>query len=236
MQTQSITAQKREEVGKKTNQLREAGLVPAVMYGFETEPTNISVAQNDFDRLYEQAGESTVIELEVAGEKHSVLIQDIQRNPLTDFVTHIDFRRINMKEKVEAEIELVIEGIAPAVKELGGTLVQVREDIEVLALPNALVRSIAVDVTKLVTFDDVVRVGDLTIPEGIEVKTEADKTVALVQPPRTEAELEALDEEVVEDVEGVEVEGEKTEDEDGDEKSEEKKEEKPTEGETKAAE
>ncbi|MFH1711920.1 MAG: 50S ribosomal protein L25 [Patescibacteria group bacterium] len=205
MQTLSITAQTRESFGRKTNKLREEGNVPAVVYGFEIEPINVTVARNDFDKLYEAAGESTVIDLEVDGNKHSVLIQDIQRNPLTDFVSHIDFRRINMDEKIEAEIELVLEGVPPAVKELGGTLVQVLEEVEVMALPAALVRSITVNVEGLKTFDDMVRVSDLQIPDGIEVLSEPDETVALVQPPRSEKEMEALDEVVEENVEAVEV-------------------------------
>jgi hypothetical protein len=102
-------------------------------------------------------------------------------------------------------------GIAPAVKELGGTLVQSLEEIEVMSLPDALVHEIEVDVTKLVTFDDVIRVKDITIPAGIEVKSSLEQAVASVQPPLSEAELAALDSAVDADVSKVEVLTEKKE-------------------------
>lgn len=209
----AITAEKRAVCGRKTKTLRADGQVPAVMYGYDIEPTNVTVERNDIEKLYRAAGESSVIELDLAGEKSPVLIQDLQRDPITDFIVHVDFRRINLKEKVETAIRLELVGISPAVKELGGTLIQSLEEVEVEALPTALVPVIEVDVTVLKTFDDVLRVKDLTIPDGIEIGNDPQAAVASVQPPRSEKEMEALDEAVEADVESVEVEGEQKEDE-----------------------
>lgn len=207
-----IQATSRTERGRKTDSLRAEGQVPAVLYGFDVQPINIVVDRNAFVSVYNQAGESMVIDLEVDGKTHPVLIAEIQRNPLNDFIVHADFRRIDPKRKLDAKIPLKLIGLAPAVKELGGTLIQSLEEVEVMSLPDALVHEITVDVSTLATFDDVVRVKDIAIPEGIEVKTDAEQAVASVQPPRSEEELAALDAAVDADVSKVEVLTEKKED------------------------
>jgi len=205
MQHTLLQAKTRQVHGRKTNSLRTDGQVPAVMYGFETEPTNIVLDRNAFIKVYAQAGESTVVDLEIEGVKHPVLIAEIQRDPLTDFITHADFRRVDPKRKIEAKIPLKLVGMPPAVKELGGTLVQSLEEVEVVSLPDALVHEFEVDVTKLATFDDVIRVKDIVVPADIEVKTDPDQAVASVQPPLSEAEIAALDAAVDADVSKVEV-------------------------------
>ncbi|MFH1631418.1 MAG: 50S ribosomal protein L25 [bacterium] len=207
----TIQADTRTTTGRKTNSLRAEGKVPAVVYGFEIEPMSIEMDRNELERLFGNAGGSTVVELNMGDVTHSVLIQDIQRDPLTGFIVHADFRRIDLTKKVESTIDLSPVGEAPAVKEAGGTLIQPLEYVEVLALPNALVREITFDISGLKTFDDVVRIKDISIPEGIEVLTDPENTVALVQPPRKIEELEALDEAVEENVESVEIEGKKPE-------------------------
>jgi large subunit ribosomal protein L25 len=211
MQHARIEAKTREIRGRKTIALRAEGKVPAVMYGFETEPKNLVLDRNAFVKVYDQAGESTVVDLEIDGTRHSVLISEIQRDPLTDFITHADFRRVDPKRKIEANIPLKLIGVAPAVKELGGTLLQTLEEVEVMSLPDALVHEIEVDVTKLATFDDVIRVKDIAIPDGIEIKSDLEQAVASVQPPRSEEEMAALDSAVDADVSKVEVLTEKKE-------------------------
>jgi len=192
------------------------------MYGFETEPTSLKLDRNNLERLLSKAGTSTVIKLDVEGSAHDVLIQEIQRHPISDDITHADFRRVDMSKKVEASISITLEGEAPAVKALGGTLLQSLEEIEVVALPSALMKEITVSVESLETFDDVLRVSDLKMPEGIELITDAEKAIASVQPPRSEEEMEALDEAVDGDVSNVEVTSEKKdeESEDGESKEE----------------
>jgi large subunit ribosomal protein L25 len=205
MQHAQIQAGLRKEKGRKVNVLRAEGKVPGILYGFEVEPTPIVIDRNAFNKVYAQAGESTLIDLEVDGKTHAVLISDIQRDVLTDFFTHVDFRKVNMKRKIEAKIPLKLVGESPAVKSLGGTLVQSLEEIEVSSLPDALVHEIEVDISSLNTFEDMIRVKDVKVPEGIEVKTWSEQAVASVQPPRSEAEMAALDAAVDTDVSKVEV-------------------------------
>lgn len=213
MQHAHLVAQTRDITGRKTNELRAEGQVPAVMYGFGTEPVSLVVDRNAFNKVYAQAGESTVVELEINGTVHPVLIADIQRDVLTDFFSHADFRRVDTSRKIEANIPLKLVGEAAAVKIHGGTLIQSLEELEVLALPNKLVSEIEVDIAKLESFDDVLRVSDISVPEGIEVKADLETAVASVQPPRSEEELAALNEAVDMDVSQVEVTSEKKDDE-----------------------
>jgi len=205
MQHDRIEAVARQEKGRKTDVLRDSGKVPGVLYGFDIKPSNIVVDRNAFVKVYRDAGESMVIDLEVEGAKHSVLIRDIQRDVLTDFVTHVDFLRVDPKRKIEARIPLKLVGESFAVKTLAGTLVQALEEIEVFSLPDALVHEIEVDISSLKTFNDIIRVSDVKIPEGIELRTHLDQAVASVQEPRSEAEIAGLNDAVDADISKVEV-------------------------------
>ncbi len=186
METMTLTATSRQEMGRKTNALRAEGQVPAVVYGLDAEPKNIVIARNDFDRVLKGAGESTVIQLSIDGTEEPVLIQDIQRNPLTEFTTHVDFRRVDMNTAVETSIYISIIGVSPAVKDLGGTLIQSVDAIDVKALPSALVKEIEVDAAKITTFEDAIHISDLVLPEGIELLSDPEQTIATVAPPRVE--------------------------------------------------
>jgi large subunit ribosomal protein L25 len=108
-----------------------------------------------------------------------------------------------MDEKVETTIAIKLVGISPAVKDLGGTLVQSLEEVEVSALPSALVREIELNITPLATFDDVLRVSDMQIPQGIEILTDAQETVALVQAAITEDQIKAMEAQATESIENV---------------------------------
>lgn len=206
----TLTAKVRTEVGRKTNVLRAQGLVPAVVYGADTEPQAITIDRNQFAKMYKTAGESSIVEL-VIDDKNAlhVLIHDYQTDPLRDEVTHVDFQSVDMKKEIEAEIQLKVVGEAAAVKALGGTLVMSLDEVRVKCLPSKLVRDIEVDISKLATFEDAIRLSDLVIPEGVVILDDLHLTVASVTAPRSEEEIKALSEAVVEDVTGVAVEKKK---------------------------
>lgn len=213
MEMTKISAENRSIAGRKTSALRAERKVPAIFYGFETQPTTIQVDENALERVYKTAGESTVFKLELNGKEFDVLLQDIQRDAITGFAIHADFRRIDMTKKVEAKIRIHLIGLAPAVKELGGTLLQSLEEVEVLALPAALVREIQVDVSGLKSFDDMIRVKDIALPEGIELRDDNNLSVAAVKAPRSDAEMAALEGAVDVDVSKIEITTEKKEEE-----------------------
>lgn len=200
--------------GKKTHCLRAAGKVPAVVYGAQTKPENITIDRNAFLKLYQSAGESSLVELTVDQQSPlHVLIQDFQTDPVIDDIIHVDFRSVDLTKEIEATVDLEFIGEAPAVKTLGGTLVLSREYVDVRCLPTKLVRRIRVDLSPLATFEDGIRVKDLVLPEGMTVIDDPALSIAVVMPPRSEEELASLDRAVEVDVSAVEVVGKKEEEE-----------------------
>lgn len=225
--TYSITAKKRE--GENPDSVRTAGLVPAVVYGPEIEPISVAVDYKDFEKLYNEAGESNLIDFQVEGSDDPIktIIQDIQMDPVKDRVVHVDFRQIKMGEEMSATIELNYIGEAPAVKELGGTLVKGNDYVNVRCLPKDLVSNIEVDLSTLKTFEDVIKIENLPLPEGMTIVDNPNTLLAKVSAPLTEEQLKAMEEAEAPSVEDVEVEGEKSAEETTDEASaptEEKKE------------
>lgn len=210
---------------------KKAGFIPAILYGRGIENVMIWLEEKNFNKIYQEAGESTLLELSVKGEKeitHNVLIYDIQTDPVSDRIGHVDFYQVRMDEKLETEVELVFIGQSVAVKELGGVLVKNIDALEVRCLPADLPKNIEVDISALATFEDSIRVKDLQIGEKVEITIDPETVVAVVSPPRSEKELEQLDEEVEGDISQVEgISEEKEEEPENKDEKAEVKEEKP---------
>jgi len=213
---------------KKVKILREKGLIPAVVYGHGFSSQNLEVEYLAFQKIYELTGGSELVDLQIdEREPIKVLIYDVQTDPLKDRFIHIDFYKVKMTEKIAAEIELEFVGTSSAQKELGGVLVKNLDKIEVKCLPQDLVHKIEVDISSLKTFDETVCVKDLKVPYQIEVLNKEDEVVARVMPPRTEKELEELEEKPEEKVEEIEKVEEKEKEVAGEEKETEIEEKKP---------
>jgi len=202
----TISAEKRVVIGRDNWKTRADGFVPAIVYGPAMEPKNVSVNRKALVVAFREAGESTLVDLVINGDQPvKVLIQDLQFDPMSSEIIHADFRAVDLTKEIVAKIKLEFIGEAPAVKELGGTLVQALNEIEVRALPQSLVHLIEVDISKLKTFDDAIHISDLTLPAGIAAVDDLGDTVALVSPPRSEAEMAELDKTLEIDVNAVEV-------------------------------
>lgn len=174
--------------------------IPAVVYGPGIENNDISINLKEFNALFASAGESTLISLESNdGTKYFALIHEVQKDPLSGDFIHVDFYQPNLEKKVEVSVPITFIGTAPAVKDLGGTLVKNFLEVEVKALPQKLPHDIKVSVEGLKTLDDVVTVKALIVPEGVEVLKDSEEIIALV----TEAEKEEEVAPVEEDVESV---------------------------------
>lgn len=205
--TISLKAKLRKEVGKKTKSIKKAGKIPAVVYGPAIKNILVEVDEKEFKKVFSQAGESSLIDLDVEGEKSKkpVLIHDLQKDPLTDKFIHIDFFQPSLTEEVQATVPLVFEGVAPAEKDLGGTLVKNIAEVEVKALPQNLPHEIKVSVAGLLTFKDHILIKDLALPPNVKVLKKEDEIVASVaEPKKVEEELAVPIEEKVEEVEKVE--------------------------------
>lgn len=202
-----------QECVDKAKQIRNDGNIPAIVYGKNFDNARIAVDQIVFKKVYGEAGTSNLIDLKLNGKNIKTLVHDIQIDPLTGETIHIDFMKVNMKEKIHAEIPLEFIGEAPAVAELEGSLINPIDSIEVECLPGDLVSEIQVDLSVLKDFEGNIKVSDLKVPAGVEILSDPEEIIAYVQEPKSEEELEAeLAEPVVENVEEVEVEhkGEET--------------------------
>ncbi len=224
-----LKAEKRELGRNNLKSGKRADKIPAVVYGDKKQNEMIWVDRLLFTKLYDEAGENTIIELEVGDKKENVLICDYQLDPLSDEFVHADFLRVDMKKKIEAEVPLSFVGEAPAVKEMGGTLIKGLDSIAVKCLPGNIPTEFKVDLAKINDFDSYFTVADLkeNISDEVEVLVNDDVIIASATPPRTEEELAQLDEKVEEDVsqvEGVEKEDEEKPESEN-EKTEESKEE-----------
>jgi large subunit ribosomal protein L25 len=197
----SLTVKQRKK--KNLDSLRQQDLIPAVLYGPRMENQLVSVETKEFSRIYQEAGESSMIKLKLGEGKSSqefmVLIKDIQRDPVTDRIIHIDFYQPQLDQEIEATVNLVFDGVAPAVKELGGILVKNIPELEVVGLPQKLPSEIKVNVDQLKTFEDHILVKDLDLPEGVKPLREPEDVVVLVTRPMAEEKIVEEEEEVVEE-------------------------------------
>lgn len=183
--------------------LRKNGLVPAVMYGPADTPVHIAVPLAQFKKAFTEAGESTVVTLNIDGTKTDTLIHDVQFHAVSGNPIHADFYVFNKNETVEVEVPLEFIGESPAVKTLGGVLVKAMHEITVSALPKDLPSEIMVDISSLVDFESQIKVSDIVLPAGVEAVVEEghDEVVALVDEPRDEVE-----EEETTDISSIEIE------------------------------
>ncbi len=200
------------EAKTRVNKNIDPEKIPAVLYGPGVENTLLQVEKSVFEKVFKEAGE-TLINLKVGDNSYSVLIYDTQRHPYTGQLTHIDFYQPNLKEDVETEVPLELEGEAPAVKNLGGTLITNIKELSIKALPKDLPSKIIIDVSGLNTFEDFILVKDIKIPNGVVVLDNPEEIVVqVVEPEKVEEELAKEVEEklpeVVEKKEGEKVEEE----------------------------
>jgi large subunit ribosomal protein L25 len=211
-----IKAKIRDKSKDSNNSLRKNNFIPAILYGEGIKNISLKINAKDFEEVYKEAGESSLITLEVDDKKFSVLVHQIARGPIEGEFLHIDFYHPSTKKKVETNIPLIFEGEAPAVKELSGILEKQFYELEVKGLAKDLPREIIVNVDGLKTFEDKILIKDLKIPEGVTILKDAQEIVAHIAQPR-DIEKELAEEEKPEEAE----EEEKEEGKEGEEGTEE---------------
>jgi large subunit ribosomal protein L25 len=201
----NLKSNTRIETGKKVKSLRRENKIPAVLYGNKTKNHNLWVDYLEFQKIYNQAGESTILDLDIDSKKKAnVLIHDVQRSPLTGKFSHVDFFEVRMDQKIETGVPIEFIGESEAVKSSGGVLVKSLDEIPVSCLPADLPAKIEVDIAKLKTFNDVIKISDLAIGDKIKIQLDPETVIANVAEPRSEAEIAGLSEKVEEDVTKVE--------------------------------
>lgn len=204
MEHNELRAQARGELTDSAPQLRRQGKIPAVVYGHGASTRSLVLEAAVFSKLWHSVGETTLFDLVVGSEAPvKVLVQDVQLHPVNHVPIHVDLHQVKMTEKISASIPLSFIGESPAVKEQGGILVKSLDAIRVECLPADLVHEFTVDISRLASFEDAIRVSDLAVPSTLTVLENADEVIATVAPPRSEAELAELEEKVEEKVETV---------------------------------
>lgn len=177
-------------------ELRADGKLPAVFYGPKEESVAIAISARDFEKIFKEAGESTLVKLTGDFGEKETLIYDVDVDPVSYKPRHADFYVPEKGKKVIVSIPIEFEGISPAVKELGGTLVKVLYEVEVEAEPAKLPHELVVDISVLKDFDTQITAGDIKLPEGVTLAADADEIVANVSEAREEEpeeEPEAVD-------------------------------------------
>lgn len=210
------------EIRERKEKLEKDQLA-AVLYGRDQESLSLKMNYNAFDKLFEEAGESNLISLSLKDQIFPVLVKAIQKDVIKGTYIHIDLYKVNMKEKVKAEIplEFIGEDKSKALKELGGIFITNINEIAVECLPADLVDHIEVDISSLAELGDAIRIEDLKIPAGIHLFQEGHEIVCVAEAPK-KVEEETVAESVVEgQAEGSEKVG--GENKEGEKKEEEKK-------------
>jgi len=208
----SLNAKIRKDFGKKTRAIKKAGGIPAVVYGPGVKNVSVAVDEKEFKKVFQKVGESSFIELLVGKEKKSVLVHEIQKDPVSEKIIHIDFFQASLTNEIEVKIPLIFKGVAPAEKDLGGTLVKNISEIEIKSLPHNLPHEIIVNIDSLKTFEDHILIKDLNLPAGVKVLKKPDEIIISVLPPqKVEEDLAVPIEEKVEEVAKVEKEKKKEE-------------------------
>src|SRR3989344_3251640 len=149
-----LKAEARTILGGKVRALRSSGYVPAVLYGKGQESTALQVPVKDFNKVLKEAGESTLVYVDIGGKSYPTIIHDVATDPSTDTIIHADFYKVSLTEKIKTSVPVEFIGESPAVKDLSGILVKNVNELEVEALPQNLPHEIAVDISSLKAFND----------------------------------------------------------------------------------
>ena len=215
-----LEAEVREKAGKEIARgLRREGLIPAILYGTKEKTVSLQINEKDFEKVRRAGGEHAVIELKVGHSATSAVVKEEQFDPVLGNLLHVDFLRVNLTEKMKFMVPLVTVGESAGEK-AGGIVEHVLREVEVECLPDRIPENIEIDVARL-EIGDSLRVQDLTVPEAVEIVTEADRVIISVIAPRV-VEEEVEKEEVAEPelVGGEKKEEETAEEEEGKEKKE----------------
>lgn len=217
----TLKASRREIIGKKVRAMRREGLLPAVLYGRDMEPTPISLNARDASRILASLGSSSLIKIDLEGEELNALVRDRQRDYLKAMFLHVDFQVVSMTEKIRANVAIHVTGTSPALSDYNAIVEQLINEIEVEALPGNLPEKFVVDVSALTEIGDQILVKDLDIPEGVTITLDLEETIVSITAATAavEEEEEEIEEEILEEPEVIEK-GKRDEEEDDNSSSE----------------
>jgi large subunit ribosomal protein L25 len=183
-----ISATLRTVTGRKVKHLRAQGQVPATIYGHKFEPISIQFSALELNKIFEQVGESSLVEVIVGDNNYPVIFKNPQFHPISSDLIHIDCYKVNLKEKITTTVPIELIGESMAVKN-GNTLMQILNEIEIEAFPSDLPDKIEVDISPLVEVDNKITVAELNLDrDKIEIKNDLEQVVVIIEAPRVEEE------------------------------------------------
>ena len=218
METLSLKLSPRTVTGKKVRFLRREGIVPVHFFGRGAASQAMQIDAGVLRRVLPQAGTNVPVIVEVEGQdgESVCFVREVQRHPVTDELLHVDFLRVDVSQTIVVEVPIILDGEAPAVQSMDGTVLQPLQAIEVEALPMNVPAAFHLDVSGLDDFEKSLRVGDIQVSSDVTLLRDAGDMIARVAPPRIEEEPEVAEEEAEELEEGMEpeegAEGEAAED------------------------
>lgn len=204
-----LQASPREARGKKLAGLRKEGVLPGVMYGAKETALPLSLSLKDFEKLFAQAGESTLIVLKGLGADKEVLVQDVAHDPLSGAPIHVDFYAVEAGKTLTVGVPIEFIGEAPALKIASTTLTKVILEVEVECLPRNIPQHLEVDLSSLKEVGDTIHMKDIKLPAGVTLAVDEEDVVVIVSQVEEEVEspIEAPDMSQI----GVEKKGKKEE-------------------------
>jgi len=179
----SLEGRRRDDLGKGgARKARAAGQIPGIVYGHGETPLPVAVGAREFQlALHQHRGSNAIVSLMVDGGEHTALIRDVQYDPISRAILHLDFQKVSLTETVEIDVTLHLTGLPVGVKDGGGVLEHITRTVKVRCLPTAIPSSIDVDVAAL-NIGDSAHVRDISVPD-VEVLSDPDTTIATVVPP-----------------------------------------------------
>jgi len=180
MKRHKLVVEKRKILGKKVSKLRKEGIFPANIYGKGVKSLSVQVPYKEFEKVYKEAGETGVVDVEIEGAIRPSLIHNVQQDYYKHVLLHADFFQVNLKEKVKTMVKIITIGEPKAVSEKLGLLMQTLSEIEIEALPTDLPEKIEVDVEPLAVLDAQITVGEIKAPAGVTILTDASQIVAKI--------------------------------------------------------
>lgn len=183
-----LSASLRTVTGKQVKSLRRQGQLPAVIYGHGVNPVAITLDAHSTSLILPTISSSHLIEIDVEGQMHTVLVRERQRHPVRGELIHLDFHEVSMTETLRLMVGLSFVGEAPAVKTYNAVVVNNFEEIEIEALPGDLPENLHVDISGLKEIGDMIMVKDIQVPSGVTVLSDMDEIVVVVTPPVSDEE------------------------------------------------
>jgi len=170
------------------DEIRKGDNIPAVFYGNGLESTPITLSESEFKSVWKKAGSSALITLTGVDGDKEVIIQDMDIDPVSSQVRHIDFYVVKRGQVMEVDVPLEFVGVSPAVKELGGILVKVMHELKIEVLPKDIPQHIEVDISSLKELDSQITIKDLKLPEGVKTLDEETEVVVAISEAKEESE------------------------------------------------